>query len=416
MSHGPHNKDDKRPGAPRAGGGEARVLAPGQGHTVGLLDAVPDIGTIPFDGGGSNSRRVVRLVSSAEGEDLSIELQPGRNRIGRQRVDNHIVLVSPEVSRFHAEIEVTENGIHLRDLRSANGTFVNGRQVESAMLQAGDMVGFSDDFSFLVLVDLAVESPTTMTIEAEPGGSRTEVDEASSERTEGGLLQGRPQPFAAGGGRGRRESSGVDRTREDTAGPDATLDDAIFASGESGRHVADPRISLEARTAMATPELVALERERRHLAVLYQVAKRCLEAESLAELDRLLVNVLERMVAFERGFLTYRLPSGDWKLVLSSTGYRWDRQTVRAMLHLATRERRPLLVSDSSRDGTLGRPGGRSSDARLMLPLSARDQVSGVVFLLARGAQSFSPENVNFLELFCDIAALALDKTGRLER
>ena len=66
----------------------------------------------------AGEKRRVRLVPATDETDLSIDLHDGLNRIGRQRVDNHIVLVSPQVSRFHAELEVTDSEIIVRDLGS----------------------------------------------------------------------------------------------------------------------------------------------------------------------------------------------------------------------------------------------------------------------------------------------------------
>ncbi|MBN9419101.1 hypothetical protein ABS71_05240 [bacterium SCN 62-11] len=57
-------------------------------------------------------------------------------RIGRNQ-DCDLVLDSPLVSRYHAELEVGAEGAWLRDLESANGTFVGGRRVSQAQLRAG---------------------------------------------------------------------------------------------------------------------------------------------------------------------------------------------------------------------------------------------------------------------------------------
>jgi len=103
------------------------------------------------------SRRVVRLVSLSGDPDLSIELQAGVNKVGRQRVGNHIVLMSGDVSRFHAELEVGEEAISLRDLESANGTFVNDERIKERKLEAGDKIGFSSQFSFRLLIDMVLE-------------------------------------------------------------------------------------------------------------------------------------------------------------------------------------------------------------------------------------------------------------------
>ena len=73
---------------------------------------------------------------------------PGRLVIGRGS-DCDLVLDEPEMSRKHAMIEVNADGIYLRDMGSANGTYVNGVQVRDAVLYSGDQIAF-DRNRFLV--------------------------------------------------------------------------------------------------------------------------------------------------------------------------------------------------------------------------------------------------------------------------
>jgi len=65
----------------------------------------------------------------------------GKLVIGRGS-DCDLVLDEPEMSRRHAMIENSGDVIFLRDLGSANGTFVNGVQVRNAVLHADDQIAF----------------------------------------------------------------------------------------------------------------------------------------------------------------------------------------------------------------------------------------------------------------------------------
>jgi pSer/pThr/pTyr-binding forkhead associated (FHA) protein len=65
----------------------------------------------------------------------------GRLLIGRGS-DCGLILDEPEMSRHHAVIENTGDGIYLRDQGSANGTFVNGVQVRDAVLHTDDQIAF----------------------------------------------------------------------------------------------------------------------------------------------------------------------------------------------------------------------------------------------------------------------------------
>lgn len=72
----------------------------------------------------------------------------GKTVIGRGG-DCDIVLNESEMSRRHAVIENTGEGLFLRDLGSANGTFVNGTPVRDTVLKPGDQLAF-DQNRFLI--------------------------------------------------------------------------------------------------------------------------------------------------------------------------------------------------------------------------------------------------------------------------
>lgn len=60
--------------------------------------------------------------------------------IGRHK-DNSIVLPAPTISNFHAEIEKIGQRYRVRDLRSSNGTFVNGKPISGEVwVQPGDAI------------------------------------------------------------------------------------------------------------------------------------------------------------------------------------------------------------------------------------------------------------------------------------
>jgi hypothetical protein len=65
----------------------------------------------------------------------------GAMRVGRE-AQCDIPIPDPSVSRSHALLDVRDNRLVVRDSGSTNGTFVNGRRVESETLKPGDVVGF----------------------------------------------------------------------------------------------------------------------------------------------------------------------------------------------------------------------------------------------------------------------------------
>ena len=70
-------------------------------------------------------------------------LRPGRTRIGALD-DNDVVLSSTTVSRYHAEILTRGSTVQISDLRSRNGTRVNGQVIQQSPLRAGDRIAIAD--------------------------------------------------------------------------------------------------------------------------------------------------------------------------------------------------------------------------------------------------------------------------------
>ncbi len=74
---------------------------------------------------------------------LEIELQEGENDIGRDP-SLYLVIDDSSVSRLHARLTVQAGAFHVVDLRSSNGTFVNGQRIDQADLRSGDLVRFGN--------------------------------------------------------------------------------------------------------------------------------------------------------------------------------------------------------------------------------------------------------------------------------
>jgi pSer/pThr/pTyr-binding forkhead associated (FHA) protein len=76
----------------------------------------------------------------AEGVAEERQLLPGSTVMGRASACD-LVLLDSGVSREHARIDVDGNGATIHDLKSRNGTWVNGEQTNGARLEAGDEIG-----------------------------------------------------------------------------------------------------------------------------------------------------------------------------------------------------------------------------------------------------------------------------------
>lgn len=71
-----------------------------------------------------------------------IELSPERLSIGRGKTD--VIVNDPKVSRHHADLEWSEKGFILVDLKSTNGILVNDQKVDKKLLSADDVITVGD--------------------------------------------------------------------------------------------------------------------------------------------------------------------------------------------------------------------------------------------------------------------------------
>jgi adenylate cyclase len=83
---------------------------------------------------------VFKLLSTSG--DQSIDLQLGRKLVVGRAVTSDVPIYDPTISRRHAEIVLTDNGVRVTDLGSSNGTFLNGAKITEAEAGANDVVTF----------------------------------------------------------------------------------------------------------------------------------------------------------------------------------------------------------------------------------------------------------------------------------
>ena len=61
-------------------------------------------------------------------------LQRGRTRIGRSKTQN-LVILSQDVSDYHAELIVSKSGVRIQDMGSTNGTYINYGKENGVLLE-----------------------------------------------------------------------------------------------------------------------------------------------------------------------------------------------------------------------------------------------------------------------------------------
>jgi pSer/pThr/pTyr-binding forkhead associated (FHA) protein len=79
-----------------------------------------------------------------------VDLPPSGLVIGRG-LDAGLRVATSQVARSHARVRWGADGLQVEDLRTTNGTAVNDRNVETAVLRVGDRLTIAGGFDFDVI-------------------------------------------------------------------------------------------------------------------------------------------------------------------------------------------------------------------------------------------------------------------------
>ncbi|MBV9615905.1 MAG: FHA domain-containing protein [Ktedonobacteraceae bacterium] len=186
------------------GGGDATVAAPDEwgspasappassggwsdesGSTVADPGAEPPYSSAPAQSHPDTVEQPARFTLRAEGGDILQEYPLDKPEITIGRAPNSDILLSKDklTSRRHATVHHENGRYTIRDERSANGTFVNGQQIEelvSVELHDGDHVGIGEHeliFQTASSVPEHVEDMPTIAVPYEPSTYRTQDDD-----------------------------------------------------------------------------------------------------------------------------------------------------------------------------------------------------------------------------------------------
>jgi hypothetical protein len=110
--------------------------------TMSARESVP-LGAIDVEVAGVQAPMRLRLRTIEGVPPGSVYEIAATSRIGRGE-ECDIVLLDPSVSRLHAILDVEGGRAIVRDQGSTNGSFVNGRRIETQPLSDGDEVRFGN--------------------------------------------------------------------------------------------------------------------------------------------------------------------------------------------------------------------------------------------------------------------------------
>jgi hypothetical protein len=144
--------------------GEMRILASfateNSGETAGIPSGTEENGGVEAIPGSAflilHGTKIIPLTQSVI-------------NIGR-RLDNHIVIDDPRVSRNHAQLRAIKGRFVVFDLNSTGGTFINGQPANQSVLYPGDVVSLAG-VTLIFGQDLPTASRSRETEQTAPGSS-----------------------------------------------------------------------------------------------------------------------------------------------------------------------------------------------------------------------------------------------------
>jgi phosphoserine phosphatase RsbU/P len=283
----------------------------------------------------------------------SFELTDDGCLIGRHS-ECQVFVPDMRVSRQHARVRRENGSWHLDDLGSNNGTYVNGRRVQSVTLAPNDEIAIA--------------------------GNRIRVE-----------MPGQLRPLAPADGK-------VTIVEMDSPSVYMSRNDAEALAGLSGSLIGAPA---EAR------ELVLLQRKLEAVGGLLEIAANTADPDAmLGEVVQQLLEVFPQAASV--GVLVEDESTGQLRvqshISRSPSPHGDDLEVPGTIIDHVTRDRRGVLLREGATTPSLN---GEPSGQRMGAPIRARDQSYGVIYVECH-AGSFHREDIDLLTSIAAQTGLAL--------
>jgi HD-GYP domain-containing protein (c-di-GMP phosphodiesterase class II) len=312
-----------------------------------------------------------RLELAVRNTDRVVSLTPGQSITAGRTAQNDVQLDDPSVSRRHCSIAFTDGLLQIKDLDSANGTFINERPIKESTARAGDLIR-------LGAAILEVRDPAGLT---RPPDQTVFVEESTVES----IIQRRIEP--------------------------SSFDWLAPPSGEG-----------------KVPELALLKRAQRHLSTLHRVSEALSTGRDLARLSDVTLRAMLDVLSADRGAVVLRRADGAAGafevLAARSKTQSTERFAVsRTLVTSVIADGVSVFAHDASSDARFSEGQsviGQRVRSVMCVPLRTTDEILGALYVDSlSGAGRFNESDLELLAAIGNQAGVAMHRVrllGELER
>ena len=312
-----------------------------------------------------------RLELAIRNSDRVVSLAPGQSIIAGRTAQCDVQIDDPSVSRRHCQIAFTDGVLQIKDLDSANGTFINERPVKEASARPGDLV---------------------------------------------------------------RLGAAILEVRDPSASPTQRPDQTIFVDESTVESVIQRRIEpssfdwLSPSAEGKAPELALLKRAQRHLSTLHKVSEALSTARDMQKLSDVTLRAILDVLSADRGAVVLRRAestTGEIEVLASrSRAHATERFAVsRTLVANVIAQGVSVFAHDASSDARFSEGQsviGQRVRSVMCVPLRTTDEILGALYVDSlSGAGRFNESDLELLAAIGNQAGVAMHRVrlvGELER
>ena len=316
--------------------------------------------------------------------------------LGRSQ-DNDVVLPDHSVSRNHARLTKTKKGYLIADLGSFNGTKVNGKSVQSALLKDNDEI----KIGVIKLTFLAAEKPGLSPTETVVLARETELEKGTT------IVKASAEAGHQLDSQELLMSMGIQRTLV-------------------GKDFPKPS-KKEAQTTEAETDILSLERMNKVLFVLYEIGRQLHLIHDFNELLKKIMDLIFMVIDADYGFVILTGDKGKEDLAPVVVKYKGDKikgkkqiKASRTIINRVVNDKVALLTTNAMDDSRLDQAMSLISQkirSAVCVPLWRKDKIIGVIQLDSiRLAHQFTEDDLELLKAIGCQMAMVIEQASLNEK